>query len=181
MHRAHGVTRVAYLIVAHVDLRRTAMPVALQLALTPMSALCSVSNSDVISCSDVTSVTVHPKTPLHRRVQALVFWSVVSCIRTLSTAKRSAVVPHIWTVLHSFCKFIWRSISHHLKRYTTSSAALPVPPTLRSTRLPLASWAIGVTEDPGAWSVSIVVRWCTSWSFCCQSIINRCRPICVSS
>ena len=26
----------------------------------------------------------------------------------------------------SFCQFIWRSLSHHLKRYTTSSAAPPV-------------------------------------------------------
>ena len=32
MHRTHGVTRVASLIVAHVDLRQTAMQVALQLA-----------------------------------------------------------------------------------------------------------------------------------------------------
>ena len=40
MHRAHGVMRVAFLIVGHVDLRQIAVQVALQLAQTPMKALC---------------------------------------------------------------------------------------------------------------------------------------------
>ena len=111
-------------------------------------------------------------------------------------------IPNSKNEVLSFCTFglcfihvrqlIWRSFSHHRKRYTTSSAALPVTlahfasigvatlpsathhclyvcfiafhsfmrftrdhlwlvsSTLRSTRLPLASWATGVTEDCGA-------------------------------
>ena len=71
------VTYVTPLVAAFPDLKQSALQVVLQLAWTPMKALCSESNSDVTSCSDVTSVFVHSKTPLHRREQAPVFWSCV--------------------------------------------------------------------------------------------------------
>ena len=178
-----------------------------------MRALCSVSDSDVISCSDVTSVIVHPKTPLHRRVQALVFRSVVLMQSHILSSNTKCCHPAHLDCASFVCQLIWRSLSHHLKRYTTSSAAPPVPlpnshplvwpcsrlprPSVctlgaslsthalhpRTSRLVSNSeinqtssgfLAIGVTEAPAAVSASIVVRWCTSWSCCCQAIINRC-------
>ena len=57
-----------------------------------MKALCSESISDVTTCSDVTSVFVHDKTPLHRRVQASVFWR--------------------WTTLHSSALRVDTSCCH---------------------------------------------------------------------
>ena len=126
VHRAHGVTRVASLTFAHVELRQTAMQVALQLAQTPMRAFWFGSTSDVTTCSDVTSVIVHFKTPLYRRVQALVFRSVVPMQLHIISSNTKCCHPARSNGASFICQLIWRSLSHHLKRCTTSSALLPV-------------------------------------------------------
>ena len=171
-----------------------------------MRASCSVSNSDVISCSDVTPVIVHSK-PLYRRVQAPVFRRVTFIhSHILSSDTKCCHHAHMDCVSFIF-QLIWRSLSHHLKtlhdveRSASSSPAQfafigvasspsatlhclyasciafhscaspanisSLLPSLRSTRLPLTSWAIGITEALAALSASIVVRRCTSWSCCC--------------
>ena len=65
--RATYVTSPA---VAFPDLKQTALQVVLQLAQALMKALCSESSSVVNSCSSVTSVFVHSKTPLHAEPQS---------------------------------------------------------------------------------------------------------------
>ena len=177
-----------------------------------MRALCSVSDSDVISCSDVTSVIVHAKTPLHRRVHALHFRnSVLMQSHILSSDTKRCYLVHL-DFIHSPVELAIilppPQTLHNVERSASSFPCLirihwcgltPVChaplsvrlvhrfPLMRLTRdhlLLVSNSEINQTSSGflGNWGklkllllcpASIVVRLCTSWSCCCQSIIKR--------
>ena len=116
------VTCVTSLVAAFPDLKQTALQVGLQLAWAPMKASCSESTSDVNTCSDVTSVFVHSKAPLHRRVQASVFWSYTtlhsSALRVGTSCCHSVHFNCLPFNRRSIRPAVARSFSHHLSRRT---------------------------------------------------------------
>ena len=119
------VTYVTSLVAAFPDLKQTALQVVLRLAKVLMKALCSESTSDVNTCSDVTSVFVHSKTPLHRRVQASVFWSFSTLHSSAFRVGTSCCHSVHFNCLPFFRRSIWpavvRSLSHHLNRHKEGS------------------------------------------------------------
>ena len=93
-----------------------------------MKALCSESTSDVNTCSDVTSVLVHSKTPLHRRVQASVFWSYTtlhsSALRVGTSCCHSVHFNCLPFNRRSIRPAVARSFSYHLNRHKDHVPAL---------------------------------------------------------
>ena len=122
------VTYVTPLVAAFPDLKQSALQVVLQLAWTPMKALYSESNSDVTSCSDVTSVFVHSKTPLHRREQAPVFWSCVPPLFGTSC----------WNFVLSLCTLQLLSIQSPVDPASSRSIIFSPPQSSQGSRT--SSW-----------------------------------------
>ena len=93
-----------------------------------MKASCSESTSHVNTCSDVTSVFVHSKTPLHRRVQASVFWSYTTlhstALRVGTSCCHSAHFNCPPFKRRSVGPAVTRSFSHHLNRHKDHVPAL---------------------------------------------------------
>ena len=93
-----------------------------------MKALCSESSSDVTICSDVTSVLVHSKTLLHRRVQAAVFWS---CLPPLFSTS-------CWNFVLSLCTLQLLSIQPPVDPACSSSSIFSPPQSSQRSRT--SSW-----------------------------------------
>ena len=123
------VTNVTSLVAAFPDLKQTALQIVLQLASAPMKALCSVSSTDVITCSDEnTSVFVHSKTPLHRRVLAPVFWS---CLPPLFSTS-------CWNFPLSLCKLQLPSVQSPVNLACSRSIIFSPPQSSQGSRT--SSW-----------------------------------------
>ena len=86
-----------------------------------MRALCSESNSVVITCSYVTSVIVHYKTRLHRRIQAPVFRSVAFMRKVLFSTS-------CWNFVLSLCTFQLHSIQSACGRSIIFSTSIVTRP-----------------------------------------------------
>ena len=91
-----------------------------------MKASCSESSSDVTTCSDATSVIVHSKTPLHRRVQALVFWWAVFSHSHILSNNTKCCQSARFSCASFIRRLSWRSFSHHHKRHKVTYQHLVV-------------------------------------------------------
>ena len=90
-----------------------------------MKALRSESSSDVTTRTDVTSVTVHSNTPLHRRVQTPVFWTVVfmqshilsSNAKCCHSARFNCSPFNRWSVRPAVAQSFFHQLNRHRTMY----------------------------------------------------------------